>query len=99
MRNLWDGLSDERFWCEITDGTEIGGDLQCPKLTRAAVGAAPTTSSMRSGRVTSFSTTSHLRNYSSVRPWLVARSEERPIAWVPHGTVGRAKRVERTPLP
>jgi hypothetical protein len=31
MADWWDGLPQERFWCEVTDRRDIGADLKCPQ--------------------------------------------------------------------
>jgi hypothetical protein len=35
MSNWWDGSSRERYWCEVTDRTDIGSDLKAPQKNEA----------------------------------------------------------------
>ena len=99
MANWWDGLSDERYWCEVTDRGDMGSDLKAPQTNEA-------------GRdYWSYSLIQQVRpgdlvfHYSTRQKEFVGASvaggpmEERPIVWAPHGTVGRAKRSEREQRP
>jgi hypothetical protein len=31
IMNWWEGQSEERYWCEVTDRDDIGADLRCPQ--------------------------------------------------------------------
>ena len=31
MADWWDGIPDERYWCEVTDRDDIGANLWCPQ--------------------------------------------------------------------
>jgi hypothetical protein len=30
-KHWWTGLTEESYWCEITDRSDIGADLRCPQ--------------------------------------------------------------------
>jgi len=31
MADWWDGIPEERYWCEVTDRSDIGANLWCPQ--------------------------------------------------------------------
>ncbi len=35
MPNWWDGRSNERYWCEVTDRADVGSDLKAPQKNEA----------------------------------------------------------------
>jgi hypothetical protein len=99
MTNWWAGDPDERYWCEVTDRADIGADLKAPKHDEAGQEYWSYTliAEIQPGDV--------VFHYSIKRKAFVGASvaggpmEERPIVWVPHGTVGRKKDVTRAERP
>jgi hypothetical protein len=99
VANWWEGDPTERYWSEITDRDDIGADLKCPQTDEGG------------SRYWSYDLIHGVWpgdivfHYSTPRRSFVGASvaggpvEERPIVWVPHGTVGRSKRGERAPRP
>jgi hypothetical protein len=99
MADWWDGLPQERFWCEVTDRRDIGADLKCPQTDEEghAYWSYSLIHSVVPGDV--------VFHYSTREKAIVGASvaggpvEERPIVWAPHGTVGRKKRESRAARP
>jgi hypothetical protein len=95
----WTGVAEESFWCEITDRPDIGADLHCPQADERG---APYWSYALIREIWSGDIVFH---YSTVTKAIVGASvagaplEDRPIVWVPHGTVGRAKSTDRKQRP
>ena len=99
QRSWWEGDPSERFWCEITDRSDIGADLKSPQRNEAGH-EYWSYSLMRAvwpGDV--------VFHYSTRLKAIVGASvaggplEERQIRWTPHGTVGRAKAETRGDRP
>jgi len=95
----WDSVPEERFWMEITDRRDIGADLKCPQLDEGG-GMQPSYVLIRSiwpGDV--------VFHYSTRVRAVIGASvaggppEERPIIWVPHGTVGKSRKQDRQERP
>lgn len=99
MANWWDGLSHERYWCEVTDRSDVGSDLKAPQKNEA-------------GRdYWSYSLIEHVVpgdivfHYSTRQKVFAGASvaggpmEERSIIWASHGTTGRAKNAVREERP
>jgi len=95
----WTSIATESFWCEITDRTDIGEDLHCPQADErgSAYWSYALIREIWSGNI--------VFHYSTVTKAIVGASvagaplEERPIVWVPHGTVGRARSNDREQRP
>ncbi len=87
------------YWCEITDRSDVGADLKCPQANEAG---KPYWSY---GLILDVSPGDIVFHYSTTEKGFVGASvaggpcEERPIVWVPHGTVGRSKRDDREARP
>ena len=98
-KRWWVGLAEEIFGCEITDRPDIGTDLHCPQADERG---SPYWSYALIREIWSADIVFH---YSTVTKAIVGASvadaplEERPISWVPHGTVGRAKSADRKQRP
>ena len=98
-RHWWTGIPEESNWCEITDRADIGSDLHCPQADErgAFYWSYGLIREIWSGDI--------VFHYSTVAKAIVGASvagapvEERPIIWVPHVTVGRAKADDRKPRP
>jgi hypothetical protein len=99
MAYWWEGQSAERFWCEITDRSDIGADLKCPQTDESG---KPYWSYSLIHAVWPGDIVFH---YSTPAKSVIGASvaggpvESRPIMWAPHGTVGRAKRNDRAARP
>lgn len=99
MAEWWDGRSNERYWCEVTDRADIGSDLKAPQKDEAGKDywSYSLIRDVLPGDV--------VFHYSTRLKVFVGASvaggpmEERPIVWAPHGTVGRAKDVVRRERP
>lgn len=89
MADWWATESQERYWCEITDRVDIGADLKCPQADKrgSSYWSYSLIREVQAGDVIfHYSTNTHSYVGASVAG---APLEERPIAWQPHGTVGR----------
>lgn len=99
MADWWDGDARERYWCEITDRKDVGGDLKCPQWDDAD---RPYWSYELIRAITPGDIVFH---YSTRVKAIVGASvaggpvEDRPIVWRAHGTVGRAKQAVDAPRP
>ncbi len=91
MRNWWDSSPDERYWCEVTDRSDLGSDLKAPQKNEAGQdywSYALIKEVMPGDIVFHYSTRKRAFAGASVAG---GPMEERPITWTPHGTSGRAK--------
>jgi len=85
----WDGIADERYWCEITDRPDIGADLKCPQANEAGQ------SYWSYSLIRDIAAGDIVFHYSTREQAFVSASvagaplEDREIVWVPHGTAGR----------
>lgn len=99
MANWWDGLSYERYWCEVTDRSDVGSDLKAPQKNEAGrdYWSYSLIKCVLPGDI--------VFHYSTRQKVFVGASvaggpmEERSIIWVPHGTTGRAKSRMREERP
>lgn len=95
----WSTLPGERYWCEITDRSNVGSDLLCPQ-------------SDESGKpYWSYSLILQIRpgdlvfHYYTPDKAFVGASVAKGVAvpdkmsWIPHGTVGRGKAVHAPDRP
>jgi hypothetical protein len=95
MTDWWSEDPRESYWCEITDRMDIGEDLKCPqeKEDGRPYWSYDLIRSVWPGDI--------VFHYSTRERAFVGASvaggpiEERPIFWVPHGTVGRANASQR----
>ncbi len=98
-KRWWTGIAEENYWCEITDRTDVGADLRCPQADERN---QPYWSYALIREIWSGDIVFH---YSTVAKAIVGASvagaplEERPIIWVPHGTVGRTNSGDRKQRP
>lgn len=95
----WTDKSDEVYWCEITDRSDLGADLKCPQTNE------------RGQEYWSYSLIQHVWpgdivfHYLTTEMAFVGASvagtpvEDRPIVWAPHGTIGRGNLARREPRP
>ena len=91
MANWWDGLSTERYWCEVTDRTDVGSDLKAPQENEAGQNywSYSLIKEVLPGDI--------VFHYSTRNRTFVGASvaggpmEHRPIVWAAHGTTGRTK--------
>jgi hypothetical protein len=99
MADWWNGFSNERYWCEVTDRGDIGSDLKAPQRDEAGQDywSYSLIRNVLSGDVV-FHYSTRLRAFIGAS---VAGGpmEERPIFWAPHGTVARARDSERQDRP
>src|SRR3954471_20697384 len=99
MSNWWDQLQAERFWCEVTDRSDLGSVLKAPQRNEA--GKDYWSYSL----IREVSPGDIVFHYSTRERAFVGASvaggpmEDRAIIWAPHGTVGRSKDSERVPRP
>jgi len=99
MTNWWDGLPNERYWCEVTDRTDVGSDLKAPQKNEAGQDywSYSLIKEVAPGDV--------VFHYLTPRKAFAGASvaggpmEERPIIWSPHGTTGRTKTSVREERP
>ena len=101
MPDWWRGHPEESFWCEITDRPDVGADLKCPQANEAG---DPYWSYSLINEVKPGDVVFHYSTRKKVKAFVGASVasaplEERPIVWIPHGTVGRSKRSIREPRP
>lgn len=99
MANWWDRLSNERYWCEVTDRGDVGQDLKAPQTDESGhkywsyslIGQV-----VPGDVVFHYSTRDKAFSGASVAG---GPMEQRPIVWSPHGIVGRAKKSARAERP
>lgn len=99
MANWWDGQSNERYWCEVTDRKDLGADLKAPQKDEADQDywSYSLIEQVLPGDVVfHYSTRQKVFAGASVAG---GPMEERPILWAPHGTSGRAKDSVREERP
>lgn len=99
VSNWWDGSTRERYWCEVTDRSDVGSDLKAPQFNEAGQ------------RYWSYSLIEEVVpgdvvfHYSTRKKCFAGASvaggpmEHRPITWTPHGTAGRTKESIRSERP
>lgn len=95
MANWWDGQSNERYWCEVTDREDLGADLKAPQKDEANQNywSYSLIEQVLPGDIVFHYSTRH-KAFAGAS---VAGGpmEERPILWAPHGTSGRTKNSTR----
>lgn len=99
MSDWWDGLSNERYWCEVTDRKDVGSDLKAPREDEAGQDywSYSLVKAVVPGDI--------VFHYSTRKRVFVGASvaggpmEERPIIWTPHGTAGRSRDLVREERP
>jgi hypothetical protein len=99
MPYWWEASPVERYWCEITDRDDLGGDLKCPQTSETGkeYWSYSLINLIEPGDIVfHYSTRSKAYVGASVAGTPV---EERPIVWAPHGTVGRGKPEARSARP
>src|SRR5262245_44740977 len=99
MPDWWANDPDERYWCEVTDRTDLGADLKCPQANEdgRAYWSYSLIHAIRPGDIVfHYSTRGRAFVGASVAGGPV---EARSIVWAPHGTVGRKKQEERSARP
>lgn len=99
MAEWWDERSNERYWCEVTDRDDIGLDLKAPQRDESGQdywSYSLIRDVMPGDIVFHYSTRLKVFIGASVAG---GPMEERPIVWIPHGTVGRAKDLVRQGRP
>ena len=98
-RYWWEANSGERFWCEVTDRTDVGADLHCPQANEVGneqLGYSLIRLIWPGDVIFHYSTRARAIIGASVAGGPL---EERPIVWTPHGTVGKSKKHPRDPRP
>jgi len=99
MANWWDKSRAERYWCEVTDRSDVGADLRAPQKNEAGQdywSYSLIANVMPGDLVFHYSTRERAFIGASVAG---GPMEPRPIIWSPHGTTGRAKTSERHERP
>jgi hypothetical protein len=99
MANWWDGASRERYWCEVTDRSDMGSDLKAPQQNEA--GEDYWSYSLIKAVVPGDIVFHYSTRHKAFAGASVAGGpmEARAITWAPHGTVGRAKNLVRQERP
>jgi hypothetical protein len=99
MANWWDGLPSERYWCEVTDRSDVGSDLKAPQRNEAGQhywSYSLIKDVVPGDIVFHYSTRAKCFAGASVAG---GPMEHRPIVWAPHGTTGRSKTLVRQERP
>jgi hypothetical protein len=85
----WTGRDEERYWCEVTERTDLGADLKCPQTNDVGESfwGYDLIRLVRPGDVVF-----HYKDKGIVGASRVTGSAEAaPIRWHPRGTAGRSK--------
>jgi len=99
MADWWSGAPDERYWCEVTDRSDVGANLWCPQ--RDESGKPYWSYSL----IHAIAPGDIVFHYSTKRRAFIGASvaggpvETRQIVWAPHGTIGVKKKGPREPRP
>ena len=99
MPDWWDGSTDERYWCEITDRADVGEDLRTPQ--QDETGKKHWSYSL----VQSVVPGDIVFHYSTQTRQFIGASvaggplEDRLMKWTPHGLLSEEASKERLPRP
>src|SRR6266481_11199 len=99
MADWWSESPGERYWCEVTDRSDVGANLWCPQ--RDESGKPYWSYSL----IHSIAPGDMVFHYSTKGRSFVGASvaggpvETRQIVWAPHGTVGVRKKGPRAARP
>ena len=99
MPDWWSDRPDERYWCEVTDRSDLGASLWCPQTNESGqpYWSYGLIREIWPGDIVfHYSTNDRCFQGASVAGGPL---EERMVVWEPHGTVGRSKKAARDARP